>query len=284
MFSASRNAFAEAAQSIAKPANEDFENRLGNLMSRLGQSSDQQTGTAPVSAPEPSTGMGIAMAELSSLAKQLAQVDLMMTQVTDGDPQEEEAKRFQQISLRALQWSRDMLCQKQSRYLVQLGVTTGATVPQPDSQGSDSKWMGWSKAEVEACPEFVPSAQHEVVSGVSLRQDLEYLRECESGCVVIVRKIKKLGFDSPKYLEEYFSQYGDVSKVLVAHSHVKPTAKRPNGRVRPAALGFIVMAEEGGAQRALAAGHEHTVCDTLIELSSFDAFDEAEQEAWDKFQ
>merc|ERR1719453_3053213 len=118
----------------------------------------------------------MAVAELSSLAKQLAQVDLMIAQVTDGDPEGEEAKRFQQISLRALQWSRDMLCQKQSRYLVQLGVIAGATAPQPDSQeSSDSaKWMGWSKAEVDACPEFVPSSQPEVVSGVSLRQDLEY--------------------------------------------------------------------------------------------------------------
>lgn len=146
-------------------------------------------------------------------------------------------------------------------------------------------WMGWSKAAVESCPEFVP-AQNAVVAkkdapleagGDSLRQDLELLRASgEPERVIIVRKIKKLGFESPAFLTEYFGQYGEVSQVLVAHSHVKPTAKRPNGRVRPAALGFVVMANAAAAEGALNHGATHVVSGVAIEVSPFTAFDDVE--------
>merc|ERR1719453_644226 len=143
--------------------------------------------------------------------------------------------------------------------------------------------MGWSKADVEACPDFVPQpalsgsmAKSEVLGNGSLRQDLEFLRERHPDRVLIVRKIKKLGFDSPQLLEKHFLQFGEVSEVLVAHSHVKATPKRPNGRVRPAALGFVVMATEEGVQRALESGKEQSIHGTVIEMSPFKAFEEVE--------
>lgn len=295
MLSFPQNVTVQSAHTIETPVNKDFEQRLGNLMNRLGQPQDQELQpTEPpsaTSASEPFSSMGTALAELSSIAGQLAHVDLMIAQVTDGVPEEDEAKRFQEISIRALKLSRDMLCQKQARYLAQIGSVVDITKsppamedpfgPEPDSE--TPRWMGWGKAEVEACPEFVPSLKPNVAGG-SLRQDLEFLRECCPECVIIVRKIKKLGFDSPKYLEDHFVQYGEVSKILVAHSHVKPTSKRPNGRVRPAALGFVVMADEQGVRRALEAGQEQSICDNAIELSLFDAFEDVEKEAWDKFQ
>merc|ERR1719198_2873097 len=102
-----------------------------------------------------------------------------------------------------------------------------------ESNSQTAKWMGWSKADVEACPEFVPQmpspgsmAKAEVVGGGSLRQDLELLRKHHPERVLIVRKIKQLGFDSPKFLKKHFTQYGEVSEILVAHSHVKSTSKR----------------------------------------------------------
>merc|ERR1719453_1525813 len=139
--------------------------------------------------------------------------------------------------------------------------------------------MGWSKADVEACPDFVPQpalsgsmAKSEVLGNGSLREDLQLLRERHPERVIIVRKIKKLGFSSPQLLEKHFLQYGEVSEVLVAHSHVKATPKRPNGRVRPAALGFVVMDSKEGVQRAREAGSEQVVGCTTIQLGPFEAF------------
>merc|ERR1719161_1855327 len=116
-------------------------------------------------------------------------------------------------------------------------------------------WQGWSRAELDAVPEFVPQADlsSKLIGSGSLRQDLELLRQRQPECVIIVRKIKRLGFESPQVLNDHFSQYGEVKELLVAHSHIKPTAKRPNGRVRPAALGFIVMATEQAAENAFKA-------------------------------
>merc|ERR1719161_3173488 len=110
---------------------------------------------------------------------------------------------------------------------------------------TSTTWKGWSKAEIAAVPEFVPECDisSKLIGSGSLRQDLELLRQRQPECVIIVRKIKKLGFESPQLLDKYFSQFGEVKELLVAHSHVKPTSKRPNGRVRPAALGFVVMAD-----------------------------------------
>jgi len=64
-----------------------------------------------------------------------------------------------------------------------------------------------------------------------------------------------------------------VKELLVAHSHVKPTAKRPNGRVRPAALGFVVMANEEAAQKAFKAGTDQIINGISIELAPFESFD-----------
>jgi hypothetical protein len=64
-----------------------------------------------------------------------------------------------------------------------------------------------------------------------------------------------------------------VKELLVAHSHVKPTPKRPNGRVRPAALGFVVMGSAEATQKAFSFGTEQTISGVAIELAPFESFD-----------
>merc|ERR1719453_2390027 len=156
--------------------------------------------------------------------------------------------------------------------------------PSVDPDPTSMTWKGWSKAEIDAVPEFVPESDvaRKLIGSGSLRQDLELLRQRQPECVVIVRKIKKLGFESPQILDHYFSQYGEVKELLVAHSHVKPTAKRPNGRVRPAALGFVVMATEEGAKNAFMAGTEHLLHGVSIELAPFASFDSHYADAEDE--
>merc|ERR1719161_2985809 len=169
-----------------------------------------------------------------------------------------------------------MLCEKQTQCLNDLGALVGSSSAcTEESSPETTTWNGWSKAELDAVPEFVPqtNTSSKLIGSGSLRQDLELLRQRQPDCVLIVRKIKKLGFESPQILDQYFSQYGEVKELLVAHSHVKPTAKRPNGRVRPAALCFVVMATEEGAQNAFKAGTDQMLCGVTIELAPFESFD-----------
>merc|ERR1719191_2198508 len=221
--------------------------------------------------------------DLTEAASQLARVEIMLAQVTESAPEEETAKRYHEISLQALQCSHKMMVEKQNQCLQELGALVGKpssatkeeAKPVLETTPSSSTWNGWGKADLEAVPEFVPEKDFnsKLIGSGSLRQDLELLRQRKPECVIIVRKIKKLGFESPQLLDEHFSQHGEVKELLVAHSHVKPTAKRPNGRVRPAALGFVVMADKEGAQNAFKGGAEQMICGQAVELASFESFD-----------
>lgn len=108
--------------------------------------------------------------------------------------------------------------------------------------------------------------------GSSLKADLETIKEYLPGSVLIVRKIKTLGFQSPEMLRKHFARYGAIIDVLVAHSTSKPSAKRVNGRTRPAALGFVVMGSVEEAEAALAAGMDQHVkgTDTTVEVKLFE--------------
>eukprot|EP00746_Dinoflagellata_sp_MGD_P149318 gnl/MRDRNA2_/MRDRNA2_81366_c0_seq1.p1 gnl/MRDRNA2_/MRDRNA2_81366_c0~~gnl/MRDRNA2_/MRDRNA2_81366_c0_seq1.p1 ORF type:complete len:324 (+),score=82.79 gnl/MRDRNA2_/MRDRNA2_81366_c0_seq1:119-973(+) len=267
-----------------------FEDRLGSLVQKL---DSKAATTAPESAPTPTitssapktpASVASSLLELTEVASQLARVEMMLAQVTENVPEEESAKRYHDISLQALECSKKMLREKQALCLQDLGAMIGSptkeaakdkATPTVDPDPTCTTWNGWSKAEIDAVPEFVPEGDtaSKLIGSGSLRQDLELLRQRQPECVVIVRKIKKLGFESPQILDHFFSQYGEVKELLVAHSHVKPTAKRPNGRVRPAALGFVVMATEEGAQNAFKAGTEQWLHGVNIELAPFESFD-----------
>merc|ERR1719316_184077 len=258
-----------------------FEERLDRLTALLGKQptatkieglSEHASFPAGVSmAPQKADGTASAILDLMKIEKELAHVEEMIVQVTNGAPDADDAKQYHEISLRALRCSRDTLSQKYAHCLAELRSSSpppGLPAPEPPKVEKAS-WMGWSKEAVDACPEFVPENEK---SG-SLRHDLEMLREHSNPeRVIIVRKIKQLGFESPTLLKEHFRQYGEVDEVLVAHSHVKSSPKRPNGRVRPAALGFVVMGSEEAAQSALQAGAEQQVGCTTIQLGPFEAF------------
>lgn len=114
----------------------------------------------------------------------------------------------------------------------------------------------------------------------SLRSDLERLREFDPGCCLIVRRIKKLGLESGQYLREHFELAGSVREVLVAHSFEKPSAKRRNGRIRPAAIGFVAMASEADAAAALLRGQEQVIGEAVVDvqlIEPFESLEEAEQ-------
>jgi hypothetical protein len=89
----------------------------------------------------------------------------------------------------------------------------------------------------------------------SLRANLETLQSMDCNCIVQVRKINRLGFESARALEEHFSKYGKVDRVLVSHCY----AKARNLRFRPSGLGFVVMSCGEQVQAILADGPEHRI-------------------------
>jgi hypothetical protein len=105
-------------------------------------------------------------------------------------------------------------------------------------------------------------------TGDSLRSFLLELADMDDdGCVLSVRKISKLGFDSAPLLQTYFSKFGTVQRVMVAPTVVK--CKSQKTRMRPACLGFVVMKSAAEADAALKLGEAHTLSTNgeLIEFS-----------------
>lgn len=107
-------------------------------------------------------------------------------------------------------------------------------------------------------------------TGETLRMHLQSLQDEDPKNVLILRKINKLGFESPDLLERYFSEFGDVKRVLVAHSRVKPSNRRSRSRVRPAGLGFVVMGGRADIDAVLCLGEQQVVAGVPIQVQSYE--------------
>ncbi|EER11872.1 hypothetical protein Pmar_PMAR015579 [Perkinsus marinus ATCC 50983] len=109
-------------------------------------------------------------------------------------------------------------------------------------------------------------------SGNTLRTLLQELDEEDENCIFIVRRIHKFGFKSPVFLREYFEEYGQVCKVLVAHSRQLQSGPHDTTRTRsrPASLGFVLMGDSESVQRILADGPTHKIADVEITVHHFE--------------
>merc|ERR1719263_1117525 len=92
-----------------------------------------------------------------------------------------------------------------------------------------------------------------------MRKEIKTLKQYPDRRVLIVRKIKALGFESSEVLKEYFGQFGAVSEVIVPHSFTKPGPQRKLGRIRPGVMGFVVMETTEGAEAAMALGESQMI-------------------------
>jgi hypothetical protein len=119
-----------------------------------------------------------------------------------------------------------------------------------------------------------PTGQKE--DSETLRIHLRELEAANPQCVLSVRKINRLGFDSRALLERHFAWYGVPSQVLVAHLRVKSSGRRP-ARTRPAGLGFVVMATVADAERVLSLGEKQLIGDVDIQVCRFQRLGPGEQ-------
>jgi len=116
-------------------------------------------------------------------------------------------------------------------------------------------------------PQRKPAPTEKIDDGESsLRTNLRDLAEIESGRVLMVRKINRLGMESATTLETYFAKFG-VERVMVSHSRSKSTYGQT--RLRPATLGHIVFCSVDAAQAVLDAGAEHVVDGIAIGVCAF---------------
>lgn len=96
-----------------------------------------------------------------------------------------------------------------------------------------------------------------------MQEILQTLKTVDQQHVIIVRKIKKLGFNSATALRQHFGRCGTVERIFVSHSHL-------HSRTRPASLGFVVMDSAESREAALAMGAEQVVRDITIYVGPFE--------------
>jgi hypothetical protein len=107
---------------------------------------------------------------------------------------------------------------------------------------------------------------------------LRALEAVEPSRVLVVRKIHKLGFQSEILLALHCSRFGLVQEVMVPlrqaktfGSRVQPAAEAVT-RLRPGAMGFVVMADAACTQRILEAGKKQEVAGESITVEPFVPF------------
>jgi len=237
--------------------------------------------------------LGDSLKNFLEVALKVAQLDeaIMSARASAPSQEDTEAFKWHEVSIKALMWTRSSLLEQQGTALGQLrnyaasqrssdvpGFSLSATASPLSPAAPKSRADAQVKSSKLPSPSQVGArvAAGEMSVG-SLRDDLERLKEYDAQQCLIVRRIKRLGLGSPEILREHFSGFGGVKEMLISHSFEKKSAKCRADRVRPAALGFIVMDSVAGAQAALHAGPTVMIGDVDVEVKIFEPLDAIQQ-------
>lgn len=248
---------------------------------KAGQPDERGGKMAPAKETDAVKAYASMLQELVQVSTQIAHIDKLIVDAKRDAPAEgSEAHHWHTISIQAMHWSRQGLAERQEGVLARLRALAeagnGAEKQAPTlAAAALTDAPTAQKVEEEDLQDNAAAAAKEptaVQSGGSLRVDLEILRTHDPRCCLIVRRIKKLGLESSERLRDHFGGYGEVAQVLVAHSFERPSAHRKNGRVRPAALGFIIMGTPEATAAVLEAGETHDIFGTAVNVSRFEPF------------
>lgn len=249
------------------------------------KSAETAGAVAPITTTEIPLDSPSILARLVSVTKEIASIDAMIAKAEAGAPKCPEAQKWHEVSMTALAWSRESLAKEQRPLLLKLKeqfLAQQAPVEAPRTQPKECYQQPTAQPPAEHLDESAKDAQ----AAGSLRADLRKLQEYnDPQRCLLVRKIKKLGLDSARKLRDHFQTAGVVTEVLVAHSFEKPSAKRRHGRVRPAAMGFVVMESAAVASALMEGGEVQFVRDgeELVEVTveTFDPAMASFPAAWD---
>lgn len=115
---------------------------------------------------------------------------------------------------------------------------------------------------------FRPGAPRQIQT---LSTSLQMLSEEDPACLLIVRRINRMGFKATRILKKHFSQHGPVVRVLLAHSTVRQNADLQGySRRRPSSLGFVQMALASSVTTILGLGAEQEVDGVVIRVQKFE--------------
>jgi hypothetical protein len=266
------------------PETMTIEERVGALVQKL-KPSDGPCGELPCNLAEQSGygGFAFQLCELVQVTAKMTQLDSLCAKAAEATPpvENEEAKKWQELSMNAMQLSRQALVEHQKRCvqklaefsispapLVNMTAVKPATVAMPMAQQKHQKPQKAQKTHSN--PKEVAKLQMEERGwNGTLRTHLSTLQDEDPLCVLIVRRINRLGFESDVALKEYFTKLGGVRHVLVAHSRVKPSAKRPQPRVRPAGIGFVVMGSQEETIKVLSS-EEHVIRNVNVQVQRYE--------------
>jgi hypothetical protein len=106
----------------------------------------------------------------------------------------------------------------------------------------------------------------------TLRANLRKLANIDELRVFMVKRIGRLGFNSPGKLKTYFSEFGVVEHVFVTHGIDKRMADSQidsNPRLRPASTGFVVMGKVDDVVKIFKQGLEHNIFGVCISVTAY---------------
>jgi len=132
----------------------------------------------------------------------------------------------------------------------------------PPKQDRAVNKLGINTTQKNSQQKSAPPAQ-------TLSTSLQLLSAENPDCLFIVRRISKLGFKATRTLKRHFSTYGQVVRVLVAHSTVRHNGQS-HQRQRPSSLGFVQMGTPEAVKNILAAGFEQDIEGASIHVQKFE--------------
>mmetsp|Transcript_18332 Transcript_18332/g.33224 ORF Transcript_18332/g.33224 Transcript_18332/m.33224 type:complete len:674 (+) Transcript_18332:102-2123(+) len=145
-----------------------------------------------------------------------------------------------------------------------------ALAPQPISAEACAQSIMEDSLEIDSAGDMASAGSPGDGKVFTLQAHLTALQSEDPRRVFIARRIGRMGFRSEEVLAAHYSRYGQVERVLVAHSKVKPFRSMGNQpRIRPGSLGFIVMENAECVERILEAGLEQVVNGHHIHVESF---------------
>eukprot|EP00441_Pelagodinium_beii_P042419 CAMPEP_0197650896 /NCGR_PEP_ID=MMETSP1338-20131121/31226_1 /TAXON_ID=43686 ORGANISM="Pelagodinium beii, Strain RCC1491" /NCGR_SAMPLE_ID=MMETSP1338 /ASSEMBLY_ACC=CAM_ASM_000754 /LENGTH=323 /DNA_ID=CAMNT_0043225405 /DNA_START=97 /DNA_END=1068 /DNA_ORIENTATION=- len=161
----------------------------------------------------------------------------------------------------------------------QANICTAAVIPPKVRAGQSQKVEAQLMPEQDAwqweekCTEKGGQRQAQTLSS-----SLQLLSNEDPNCLFIVRRINKLGFKASKKLRQYFSKFGTVVRVLVAHSSVRQYGETQSCRQRPSSLGFVQMASASAVTSILKSGEEIEVEGAVIKVQKFERQQQTEEQ------
>jgi hypothetical protein len=152
----------------------------------------------------------------------------------------------------------------------------GSTM-RPKANTGESKYQATSKFAKPIGANTRPANPEE-----GLKAHLRHLTCENEDCIIMVRKISKLGLESASLLEVFFSRYGAVKRILVSHVHEKVKGT-DRVKIRPAGIAFVVLESADAVAAAYAAGTEQKVLGVTINIGPFESKlpkEKREEENW----